>query len=73
MGRPFNASMPSTADSAATRIVHSKVTGMNAGQLLNGRPPTLSGYAIAAAQYCSAYPPTQPQRPPMSTMSGSRE
>ena len=35
--------MPSTADSAATRIVHSKVTGMNAGQLWSGLPPTFSG------------------------------
>ena len=34
IGRPFNANMPSTADSAATRMVHSKVTGMNIGQLL---------------------------------------
>ena len=31
--------MPSTHDSAAARIVHSKVTGMNAGQLCNGLPP----------------------------------
>ena len=45
--------MPSTADSAATRIVDSNVTGMNAGQLLSGLPPTFSGYAIADAQYCS--------------------
>ena len=46
--------MPRTADTAATRIVHSNVTGMNAGQLFSGLPPTFSGYATAAAQYCSA-------------------
>ena len=33
IGSPFSASMPNTADSAATRIVHSNVIGMNAGQL----------------------------------------
>ena len=43
IGRPFNATMPRTADNAAARIVHSKVTGMNAGQLWYGRPPTLIG------------------------------
>jgi len=46
---------------------------MNAGQLLNGRPPMFTGYAIAAIQYCSEKPPTQPKRPPMSTMRGSRD
>ena len=35
--------MPSTAVSAAPRTVISNVTGMNDGQLWNGRPPTLSG------------------------------
>ena len=35
-GRPFRASMPSTAVSAANRIVVSKAGGMNAGQLWNG-------------------------------------
>ena len=54
IGRPLSASMPSTADSAATRIVHSNVTGMNAGQLCSGLPPTLIGYAIVDTQYCSA-------------------
>ena len=43
IGRPFSASMPSTAESAAARIVHSKMTGMNAGKLKNGLPPTSSG------------------------------
>ena len=42
-GRPLSASMPSTHDSAAARIVHSKVTGMNAGQLCSGLPPMFSG------------------------------
>ena len=35
--------MPSTAASAAPRIVHSKVGTMNAGQLWNGRPPMFIG------------------------------
>ena len=35
--------MPKTADRAAASTVHSKVTGMNAGQLLSGLPPTFSG------------------------------
>jgi hypothetical protein len=72
-GRPLSASMPSTAASDAARIVHSNVTGMNAGQLLNGRPPMFTGYAIAEIQYCSENPPMQPNRPPMRTMSGSRD
>ena len=43
IGKPFSASMPSTADSAASKTVHSKVMGMNDGKLKNGRPPTLMG------------------------------
>ena len=43
IGKPFSASMPSTAESAANRIVHSNVTGMKAGKLKNGFPPMLSG------------------------------
>src|SRR5580765_2517394 len=43
IGNPFNPSMPRTATNAATRIVISKVTGMNDGQLNSGRPPTLMG------------------------------
>ena len=35
--------MPITAEKAATRMVHSKITGMNAGQLLYGLPPMFSG------------------------------
>ena len=35
--------MPNTAVSDANRIVSSKVTGMNTGQLMYGRPPMLSG------------------------------
>ena len=38
--------MPSTAAIAAKRIVHSNVTGMNAGIECSGLPPTLIGYAI---------------------------
>ena len=34
---------PKNADKAATRIVNSNVTGMKAGQLFSGRPPTLIG------------------------------
>src|SRR5262249_5836440 len=50
MGRPFSASKPKTVTSAAPSTVHSKVIGMNAGQLLNGRPPTLSGKSITDVQ-----------------------
>ena len=50
MGRPFSASMPRTAMSAAPSTVHSKVIGMNAGQLLKGRPPTLIGKSITEVQ-----------------------
>jgi hypothetical protein len=35
--------MPITADSAAPRIVHSKVGTMNEGQLWIGRPPMFIG------------------------------
>ena len=35
--------MPMTAVSAATSTVVSKVTGMNSGQLLSGRPPMFIG------------------------------
>ena len=56
IGRPLIASMPSTAASAAERIVVSNVTGMNAGQLLSGRPPTLMGYATTEAQYLEREP-----------------
>jgi hypothetical protein len=40
IGSPHRASSPNTADRAATRMVSSKVTGMKAGQLFKGRPPT---------------------------------
>ena len=43
IGSPLSASMPNTAPSAANRTVISKVTGMNDGQLLSGRPPMFSG------------------------------
>src|SRR5262245_46657550 len=43
MGSPLSASMPKTATSAAPSTVHSKVIGMNDGQLFSGRPPTLMG------------------------------
>ena len=36
---------------------------MNAGQLANGRPPTLNGYSMTAAQYCSANPVSIPRMP----------
>src|SRR5690606_16044701 len=42
-GRPFSASIPSTAASAAKRIVISNVTTMNAGHECSGLPPTFSG------------------------------
>src|SRR5262249_10177132 len=41
IGSPFSASMPKTATRAAPSTVHSKVIGMNDGQLFSGRPPTL--------------------------------
>src|SRR5437879_5267066 len=43
MGKPFKASMPSTAAIAAKRTVSSKVIGTYEGQLANGRPPTFNG------------------------------
>ena len=63
--------MPSTAESAAPRIVISNVTGINAGQLLNGRPPTLIGYETFEIQYCSANPPVPPASPPISVINGT--
>src|SRR5262245_50414485 len=50
MGSPFSASSPRTVTSAAPSTVHSKVIGMNDGQLLNGRPPTLIGKSITDVQ-----------------------
>src|SRR6185436_15063168 len=52
-GSPLRASMPSTAVSAANRIVVSKVGGMKDTQLWNGRPPMFIGYSITDAQYWS--------------------
>src|SRR5882672_8576110 len=43
VGNPFSASIPNTAAAAAHKIVNSNVIGMNAGQLLNGLPPTFTG------------------------------
>src|SRR5262249_22795797 len=43
MGSPLSASMPKSDANDAMRIVSSNVTGMKAGQLLSGRPPTLIG------------------------------
>ena len=40
--------MPKTAAIAANRIVSSKATGTNIGQLRYGRPPMFSGYAMEA-------------------------
>src|SRR5437016_828919 len=51
-GKPFASSMPTTAASAAKRIVISKPIGMNAGQLWSGRPPTFSGYKWTAEYHC---------------------
>jgi hypothetical protein len=39
----LSASIPIPAEKAANRMVHSKITGMNAGQLLYGLPPTFIG------------------------------
>jgi hypothetical protein len=44
--------MATTAVTAAQRIVVSKVTGMNSGQLCAGRPPMLSGYDTTAEYHC---------------------
>ena len=63
--------MPITVVSAAPRIMHSKVTGMNMGQLTSGLPPTFRGYATADTQYSSEKPPVPPSRPPMSTINGN--
>ena len=44
MGRPFSASIPTTAVAAATSTVSSNVTGMNDGQLISsGLPAMLIG------------------------------
>src|SRR4051794_22713882 len=43
VGRPLRINMPSTAERTAPRIVISNVIGINAGQLLGGRPPTFQG------------------------------
>ena len=42
-GRPLRNSMPKSADNDATSTITSKAIGMNTGQLLSGRPPTLNG------------------------------
>ena len=44
--------MPSTAVSAANRMVVSKAGMENAGQLWSGRPPMFIGYSMTDAQYC---------------------
>ena len=43
MGSPHNRQQPKTADSAANRIVSSKVITMYDGQLCSGRPAILIG------------------------------
>src|SRR2546422_8852032 len=72
IGRPFSASIPRTAERAAHRTVVSNVIGMNEGQLLSGRPPTLSGYATTEHQYWSRNPPRHPAAPPARTIFGRR-
>ena len=46
IGRPHSASSPSTAESAANRMVISKVMTMYDGQLCSGRPPMLMGKSM---------------------------
>src|SRR5688572_33219116 len=43
IGRPLSKTQLKTAVNDASRIVTSKVTGMNDGQLFSGRPPTFIG------------------------------
>ena len=43
MGNPFRASMPSTAEIPAKRIVISNVITMKAGQECGGLPPMFRG------------------------------
>jgi len=52
IGSRFSASIPSAAVSPPTSTASSKVIGMNSGQLLSGRPPTLSGYHTPIAYHC---------------------
>src|SRR5260221_8740482 len=63
--------MPNTAKIEAPSTVSSNVTGINAGQLLNGRPPIFKGYAIAATQYCRPNPVNPPPTPPISVSNGT--
>ena len=42
-----------------------------AGQVASGRPPMLSGYSIADAQYCRVKPVIMPQKAMNSTSLGS--
>jgi hypothetical protein len=73
MGSPQRANSPSTQVRAAKRIVISKVTGTNIGQLLSGRPAMFIGYSKTLTQYCRPKPARQPTMPPTRTSSGSRE
>ena len=56
----------------ANRIVSSKVTGMNIGQLMYGLPAMRSGYAIDDTHTWRPNPLRPPTIPPSSTNSGTR-
>src|SRR5258706_12347139 len=72
-GSLFKASIPKTAGGAAPRTVSSKGTGMNAGQLLSGRPPMSIGKVIADAQYWKKKTTKHPAQPPRGKNKGRIE